>query len=394
MKTAIVGASSAGLYLAIFLKKKHPDYDVFLIDKNEKVGRKLMATGNGHCNILNKTTSPADFNYPLFMKPILEHYNFDVLENALKDIGVSLMEEGDYVYPASFSAPSHVAFLEKLCLSLDVKILLKREVVDYICEDDGTVKLIYKDDKPELFDKVVFATGGASGKNLGTDGSFFTTFFSHGYEVTPLKPSLCPIVTKEDTKTLAGLRHDVKATLCVDGRILHIEKGEVLFKKDGLSGIVIFNCESFIAHLDGEHEVEISLDLEPEISLADLVLKLEDLQAKAPGFFLSSLFQKPLADYLCKKAGIDASKQLDKRSLFSLAKIIKDLIFHFKTAASFSDSIVTAGGVKLNFVDDSLSSTIEKNVSFIGEVLDIDGLCGGHNLTWCLISSLIVASSL
>jgi predicted Rossmann fold flavoprotein len=391
MNVAIIGASSAGLYTAIFLKKAHPDYRVEVFDKNEKIGRKLAATGNGRCNLLNLSTGPEDFNYPLYMEPLLKEYPYAVLKKALGSLGVQLVSDGVYVYPATMNANSYVKYLSDLANSLGIVFHLKTKVLDY---EGGAPWTLLCGNETFKADALVFAPGGMSSPNLGSDGSLFTTFFRHGYNIIPLKPSLCPIATKEKTKSLLGLRHAAKVTVTADGRLVHEEEGEVLFKEDGLSGIVIFNCESFICRLIGTPEVSLWLDLFPAIHLADLTESLVSSAALNPTFFLDAYLQAPLRDYVLKAAGVSLSKALSKSDLFKIAKAMKGLEFHFDHAYDFASSQVTAGGVDLNDIDEMMKSKLEKNVSFVGEALDVDGLCGGYNLTWCLISSLLAVKGL
>jgi predicted Rossmann fold flavoprotein len=376
---------------AIFLKKKHPDYQVEIFDKNEKVGRKLAATGNGRCNLLNLATGPEDYNYPLYMEPLLKEYPYAVLKKELGSLGVQLVSDGVYVYPATMNANAYVKFLYDVATSLGVIFHLKIKVLDY---EGGTPWTLLFGKQTYKADTLIFATGGMSTPNLGSDGSLFTTFFRHGYNVVPLKPSLCPIATKEKTKSLLGLRHEAKVTVTANGRLVHEEEGEVLFKDDGLSGIVIFNCESFICRLVGTPEVSLWLDLFPSVHLADLTQSLVEASTLNPKFFLDAYLQAPLRDYVLKAASVSLAKPLGKADLFKIAKAMKGLEFHFDHAYDFASSQVTAGGIDLNDIDGAMMSKLEKNVYFVGEVLDIDGLCGGYNLTWCLISSLLAVKGL
>ena len=204
MKTAIIGASSAGLYLAIFLKKNHPEYEVVVFDKNEKIGKKIYATGNGRCNLLNTATSPKDYNHPSYMEPLLKTYDYPRLKAELNGLGIEVVSEGVNVYPASLQASSFVKYLTDLALKLGVEFRLSTKIVGYHHAKNW---ILETDQGASSFDKIVFATGGKSQPKLGSDGSLFPVFSAHGYRLVPLKPSLCPIVTLEKTKSLSGLRH-------------------------------------------------------------------------------------------------------------------------------------------------------------------------------------------
>ncbi len=391
MKIAVVGASGAGLYLALFLKKYHPDFEVDVIDKNKKIGRKLLATGNGHCNLLNMKTGPEHYNHPSFLESYLKEYPFGELQHELATLGIVLTNEGDLLYPLTYSAAAHVNHLVEIAEDQGVHFILETKVLDYSSNEKGVA--LHTDKQDLNYDHVIFATGGKSQENLGSDGSLYPVFAKHGYEILPLKPGLCPIKTKENTKSLAGERHKAKAYVLLDDFIAREEEGEVLFKKDGLSGIMIFNCSSYISHLGNAGGVKIILDLFPQVNQTTLTTDLFEAMKVHPTYFLDAYLSPALRDYVLKEAGIAAPKQADKVYCYKIAKAMKGLTFHYAGSYDFPDSQVTIGGISLRNIDWNLRSSLEKHVSFAGEVLDVDGLCGGHNLTWCLVSALVVSKS-
>lgn len=386
MKIIIVGAGGTGLPLAIFLKKDHPEFDIELIEKEDKIGRKLLATGNGKCNLLNMNPKPEDYNNPAYMKKVFEEYPFGELQFRLAELGIVLTNDGDLVYPLSLSAASHVELLGKIAIDSGVKISLGEKVENYSSNEIITNK------GKKHFDKLIFATGGKSKPNLGSDGNLFNIFKSHGYEIEELKPGLTPIKTKQKTKEISGIRHKAKVTLMASGIQIHEEEGEVLFKDDGLSGIVIFNSSSYINRL-GNPDVTISLDLFPKVTSMTLVNDFLDSMKKNPNYYLDTYFPKQLAKYIQDRAGLVDTKTLGKKEAFTLAKTVKNLEFHLASTYGFDDSQVTIGGIKLEEVGDDLQSKKEKGIYFAGEMLNIDGLCGGFNLTWCLISALLISDS-
>lgn len=387
---SIIGASGAGLYLSIFIKKKHPEWRVMVFDKSKKAGRKVLATGNGRCNLLNMNSKPEDYNHPIYMKPILEKYPFGELQFRLAELGVILTNEGDLVYPLTNSASSYVNLLEEKARQLGVEFVFESEFIDYSV---GEIIEFKTSSGSYSCDKLIFATGGKSQSKLGSDGKLFPLLGKHGYQIVPLQPSLCPIKVREKVKPLSGIRHQAKVHVSASGVAIHEEEGEVLFKDDGLSGIVIFNCSAYINRL-GNPDVEISLDLFPKVQFATLVKDLEDSAKKNPGFFLDAYLVPPLKDYVLSVAKVDSKKPIEKKEVFKIAKAIKDLRFSFAGSYGFENSQVTMGGISLTEVGEDLSSKRENGVYFAGEMLDVDGLCGGHNLGWCLISSLLIADSL
>lgn len=390
MKLAVIGASGAGLPFASFLLKKHPDYEVTLFDGNEKIGKKLLATGNGHCNLLNVKVCPDSYNAQDFVSPFLERFHYSDIEAALLSVGVSLMRIGDLAYPQSYAASGYVSALVSFISSHKGIFRLGTRVEEY--KKGGNKWLLRTNHGDFAFDKLVFCSGGKSGRNLGSDGSLFPVFATHGYSLTPLKPGLCPIKVKENVASLNGIRHEALVSLLKEGRGIYKERGEVLFKNDGLSGIVIFNVEREAARKKGD---AVSLDLFPDKSVEDLGKAVRALFQSNPAFGASFL-PLPLFEYCLKGAGITDIKDLySVERSHDFAFILKNLSFHISGLYDFCDSQVTLGGISLSCVSSkNLESKLEENVYFLGEVLDVDGPCGGYNLGWCLASSLALASSL
>ena len=391
MNTAIIGASSAGLYIALLLKLKHPDESIVVFDKNEKIGRKIYATGNGRCNLLNLNLLPDDYNNPSYLKPILAKYPFEKLVGVLTSLGIEVTSEGDYVYPLSLSSSSFVSLLSKKALSLGIEFRLEIRLLDYLCDKGITLKT---DSGDFHFDRVVFCSGGKSYPTLGSDGSLFAVFEQHGYSIVPLRPALCPIKTKEKVKTISGLRHEAKVTLLIDGRLIHEEIGEILFKDDGLSGIAIFNTESKIVHFPSFREAIIILDMFPAMPLSALAERLSADSKLNAGFFLEAILPGDLADFVLRRAGLPKKDAYSQNEILNLARTLKKLDFTYADHYPFASSQVSSGGVSLNDVKASLASRHEANVFFAGEVLDVDGLCGGYNLTWALLSAIIVSENI
>lgn len=386
MRIGIIGSGPSGLYLSIFLKIKHQDFDVVVFDKEQKLGKKLYATGNGRCNLLNKNLSGKAYNHERQMDSLLKAYPYEYLDKVLKSIGVQTTEIGDYVYPLTMSAPTYTQYLIKLAERVGVKLVSETKIVGYEQKQNQYV-LRCEGGKEQLVDKVVIACGGCSSPKLGSDGSFFKEIKKHGYKVIEPRPGLTPLVLADrDIKDLPGIRHDAKVEAYVDEKKIFEEVGEVLYKNDGISGIVIFNAESAIYRLDSFANAELVVDLFPERSekeLEDMLLHDESINHD---FYLDSYLLPALQKHVLGRA--------KKKDAYSLAKAMKHLKYTVKNHYGFDSSQVTIGGVALEELSGNLESTKEKGVFFVGEVVDIDGNCGGYNLTWDLISAMLVYQAL
>ena len=383
MKIGIIGASAAGLYAAILLAKRHPDFRIDVIEKNDKVGKKLLATGNGHCNLFNVGFSGKAFNHPEFVEKLLGRFPTTKLLDELKGLGIATTEREGLVYPLSFSAAAHVRYLVGLAEWLGIKFHLSERVVSV----DGTK--IETDRGSYSFDKLIYAFGGCSQANLGSDGSLFPLLQKRGYQIVKTEPSLCPLLSHDVPKSLFGVRHKCELKLTKDKRVLYQENGEVLFKKDGLSGIAIMNASARY-----ERDSVAELDLFPELEENELQKLLASSYRENPADFLSPILEKPLAEFVLQKCNISRKNTLSSSDFSVICKFLKSMQFRMEGKCGFDSSQVTRGGIDLSNIDENLESKIEIGVSFAGECLDIDGLCGGFNLGWALLSSLVVAESL
>ena len=353
-KIAILGGGISGAFAAIRIKETHPDYDVHIFEHNDKLLKKIYATGNGKCNFANIGDLKDKYYNEEFALRIIEGFNAKDIISYFKNIGVPSKAVGDLIYPYSESAETVANKLLERIEQLKINIHFSIEVKDY---QNGRLLT----DKGEFsYDALIISIGGKSSPKLGSNGSFYDVLLKHGYQMRELNPSLCPIKTKENTKMVEGLRHKVEASLYKDNKLIHKENGELLFKKDGLSGMVIFNMTHYINGLSDKKNVTIRLDFAPNME----------------GDY-DNLVNPKLAKYL-------SSNRLD----------IHNVIFTFKDFYEYDNSQVTSGGLLINQVDDSLQSKKEKNIYFIGEVLDVDAVCGGYNIMWALASANKVSNNI
>ena len=383
MKIGIIGASASGIYAALLLSRQLKDAKITLIDRMEKIGKKLYATGNGHCNLMHVPFTSAAFNQPRFVEGLLHLVGGERgLLDTLDSLGIETMVKGELLYPLSYSAPNYVHQLARLLKNAHVEVRLEEKVEALNGCTIKTNKGTYS------FDHLIFAFGGASQANLGSDGSMFDLLKNSGYRIAPLRPVLCPIKSHDVPKSLFGVRHGVRLSLLQEGKSVYEEVGEVTFKKDGLSGIAVMNASNKARRGD-----IISLDLFPELEEGDIAGKLVHSYIQFDDEFLMPFFEKPLADFIYKKAAISPKKPLKHEDFVRITALIKALRFTVDGFYDFDASQVTRGGVELGQVDGLLRSRINPAYHFVGECLDIDGLCGGYNLGFALLSAMVVAKS-
>ena len=360
MRIGIIGGGASGTFAAIRIKELNPSFDVTIIERNDKLMKKIAVTGNGRCNYANLGDLENKYNHP-FANQIISNLKPNDLVAIFDKYGIHPTTIDNLVYPVSLSAQTVILMLNKHLEELNINICLNETVLDYQIKDN---KCFLKTDKnTHVFDKLVFSSGGKAYPQLGTDGSLFDVLRQHGYLIETLSPSLSPIKVKENTKKISGQRVKCLVSLLYKDKLYYSEEGEVLFKDDGLSGIVILNMSQMINRLSDKKDVKLVLDLVPSKTVK-------------PNQYLEYV-QPKIASYL-------------KENSLNINRIV----FSFKNFYDFDVAEVSHGGVSLNEVTDELMSKKENKVFFTGEILDVDGMCGGFNLMFAFASAETVAKAI
>ena len=323
MKIGIIGGGASGAFLAIRLKESNPSFDISIIERNDKLLKKILVTGNGRCNYANTGKLDNKYNNKLANELLKEFTPQDIIRE-FDSYGVHPYAIDNLIYPVSLNAQTvAIQFIKKI-ESLGVKVYLNEKVIDYKKEDN---KFIVKSENNEhVFDKLVISAGGCSYPQLGTDGAILDVLKRHGYQIETLSPTLSPLKVKENTKKISGQRQKGKVSLFKDNNLVYQEEGEILFKDDGLSGIVMLNISSMINRLKDKNNIKIVLDL------ANANKKINKDQ------YIEYVSPK-IADYLL-------TNNLD----------MQNLSFTFKDFYDYQIAEVSHGGLSLNEVNDSLES--------------------------------------
>lgn len=359
MKIGIIGGGAAGAYLAIRLKEKHPLFEVSIIEKNNALLKKIAVTGNGRCNYANLGSTINKYHNDTFANNILKVLPATQLSEIFEGMGIHPYQMDNLLYPVSLNAQTVILMLSKRINDLGIKVFLEEEFIDYESDNHGFKVKTSQD--VHVFDRLIIASGGKAYPQLGTDGKVLDTLKSHNYNITPLSPSLSPIKVKENTKKISGQRVKCRVSLLNNNKLYYEEKGEVLFKDEGLSGIVVLNMSQKINELVDKSKTSIVLDLVDK----DIEIKKEDyVQYVSP----------KVAQYLL-------DNNLD----------IHAVKYTFKSFYDFNIAEVTSGGLDINEVDEHLESKKEKGLYFAGEVLDVDGMCGGFNLMFAFASAEMIS---
>lgn len=394
-KIAIIGGGPAGIMAAITAAKKDKNAIITVFEKNEKIGRKLMITGKGRCNLTNNCDiDTLLLNIPKNPRFLYSAFNafspadlMDFFENA----GIPLKtERGNRVFPVSDKAVDIVDALFKLAKENNIKIVNKA-VKEIIFEGD-TVKGVLLENGEEFFaESVLLATGGASYPLTGSTGDGYRFAEKTGHTVTELKPSLIPLVCHEGfCSHLSGLSlKNVCLSVFESGKKKPIfkEMGEMLFTHFGISGPLVLSASAYIRHLD-KKEYTAYIDLKPALDIDQLDNRIlrdfEDQKNKDFQNSLDKLLPKSMISVIVKLSGIGANtkvNQISREQRRQLACLLKALPLHIIGTRPIEEAIITSGGVSVKNINPAtMESKIIKGLFFAGEVIDVDAFTGGFNL--------------
>jgi len=403
---AVVGAGPAGMMAAGTAAESGAK--VILIEKNQELGKKLLLTGNGRCNITN-----AEFN----LRKLVENYgkNGKFLFHAFSVFGPkevikffnglgvkTKIENNNRVFPTSEKATDVLNALKRYLLKNNVNIFLGSQVSKVVLKDNKIEKMV-AGDKKIIAEKYIFCTGGKSYPITGSTGDGFKWASDLGQSISELSPALAPIKLKEDwARDLQGLvLKDVKISVLENNKKNFKETGDILFTHFGLSGPLILDISKIIGELLKQGEVKLSLDLFPNLNIEVLDKKIKEKINKNPKKFIKSL----LADFMpqrfvlifIKNLGIEADRQVNnitKREREAIARLLKNIEVVATELLGFDSAMVTSGGVSLKEIDDkTMKSKIIDNLFFSGEIINIDGRTGGFNLQACWSTGYLAGKS-
>lgn len=377
MDIVIIGGGAAGLCLAITGARENPKAQIQIIEKNDMLGKKLLATGNGKCNLSNRNAEGVASVLAFF-----------------KSIGLLIREENEgRLYPYSEQASSVVEVLEKEISRLGIQVKLNAEVERI--EKTGTGFLTtLKNGEVIISKKVGVATGGKASPQFGTTGDGYRFARDFGHRITRLAPTLMPVTCMGEWMKVKGVRAKGTASLFKKEKMLGMETGEIQFTEEGLSGICIFNLSRLLkieeghSLLSGFSEYWIKLDLVSETTteeLAEYLLMKQKImpEEKAP-LLLHGILNNKLAHLVTQRAlGADFKlvSTLTAQEIIKLSRTMKELDFQVTGGKGWKYAQCTSGGVALDEINKStMESKIVNGLFFSGEIIDFDGPCGGYNL--------------
>lgn len=401
-KVAVIGGGAAGMMAAITAGRCGAQVTVY--ERNDRVGKKILATGNGKCNFSNRKLGREDYyGGGQILEGCLNRFSPEDAVAFFTDAGMLVKERQGYLYPWSEQASTVLDVLRLEMGRAGAEVRLS-EKVEGIAQDRKTGMFALETSLgkgKEFYHAVICACGGCAAPKTGSDGSGFALAKKIGHHVIPVVPGLVQLRCKDSFfKMIAGVRCEAEIKLYDEEggkNPLREEIGELQFTDYGISGIPVFQLSRHAAYLLAEGKrAEVRMDLLPQMKGADFdkmcALRIKKAGGKTLEEFLLGMANKKINLMMIKEAGYkpgDDAARLGNERLRMLLYSYKGLKVHILAANPFENAQVTAGGIDMAEVTKNLESIKMPGIYFAGEMLDVDGRCGGYNLQWAWTSGYI-----
>lgn len=393
-QTIVIGGGASGMIAATTSAERGET--VLLLEKADRLGRKISASGNGRCNMMN-SGAPRYFGSPEFANEVIRNCSAEEITNFFRRYGLIVTEEKEgRVYPVTMQAVSVLNALQNAMKMNHVRILLHTGIIDIQKKADG---FHCKTDEETEYQaqKLIICTGGAAQKRLGGGYDGYRYLQAMGHHLKPLSPSLVPVVT--DSKSISGLsgiRVRCEISLMNGNEIIHQENGEVLFTEYGLSGICVMQCSRYIDRKGLHFELDLLSTVFPDNAEArkEMLRRRETFSGYSPVLLLEGILLPKLSYAVMKQAGIplrgETAGSLSDEDLESILRTACHYRVDVIERKTLDDAQVTAGGIACDEFDpQTMESRTTKGLFAAGEVLNVDGDCGGFNLMFAFASGMI-----
>lgn len=400
-QTAVIGAGASGLMASIGAAAYSKD--VLLLEKNTRPGKKLLSTGNGKCNFTNEEQGLSCYrgDDPAFVLPVFSQFGKTELLSFLKDLGVLPFERNGYYYPFSGQASSVLEVLEAQVKFLRITVVCGSGV--RTLEKKGEMFFLTTETDTYLAKTCVLAAGSLAAPSTGSDGFGLLAARRFHHTIVQPHPALVPLLCSgKFLKTWAGVRAQAKVSLRVDDVVAASDMGEVQLTKEGISGIPVFQISRFASDaLERRKKVVAELDFLPQMTRQEASAQLffrcfESGKNKTLGDALTGLVHRKLHGVLAQAAGLNLTEPLSlctRKKIASLAGICKRFCVTITGTKGYSFAQSTAGGVSTREIcANTMESLLIPGLYFAGEVVDIDGICGGYNLQWAFSSGFVAGT--
>ncbi|QKF83462.1 NAD(P)/FAD-dependent oxidoreductase [Halarcobacter ebronensis] len=406
MKIAIIGAGAAGIMAALTAKKENKNLEIELFDINDAIGKKILASGNGRCNISNEKCQVSNYigENPNFVEYALKQFDFNSFKKFCKTIGLYLdIKEEGKVYPLSNEAKSVTTLLQSELNSLGIKLILETKIIA-IKKENGKFIVVSEDKEFKDYDKVLISSGLAAAPQLNAteDGVDIASSFGHSFN--PTYPSLVGLHTNfEYNSRLQGVKKEANVTLFIDGQKEQEITGDVLFTKYGLSGFAILDISQYaVPPLLFYQDVQVSINLFPNYSRNEVLGMLESLfnsskDKEAVELLVGIVSNKlaPIIFDICKIEKNLKANEINAKQIRAIVNTLTNNRFKVTDTQGFKHAEASGGGIRTDEVDNKTYESKKcEGLYFAGEVLDIVGNRGGYNLQFAWASGFLAGKSL
>ena len=396
----VIGGGASGMMAAISAARAGGK--VLIVEHESKLGKKLLATGNGKCNFTNAKMNESCYRGDRRFFSILQKFSEKDTLSFFHEIGIYPKEKNGYYYPNSEQAVSVVDALIRELKKLHVELTTGTKITDI--KQKGKTFRIATAETIYISKTVIFAVGLLASPKLGSDGSAFDFIKNFGHHFNPIVPALCGFYAKgADFKKIAGVRTSSSVKILCDGKIISKDSGELQLTDYGISGIPVFQVSRYAAYaLKDNRKVEASVCFLPGMKSEELIDEWNYRISRNAGAvsvydLLDGLFNQKLIGELIRKAGMtekDVVTMHSNEQMNALAKVIMDFRVTLTKVRDYEFAQVCAGGISADDLDvNTLMSQLVPGLFFCGEILDVDGICGGYNLQWAWSSGFVAGDS-
>ena len=401
-KVGIVGGGAAGMMAAITAAMQGAK--VTILEGNDRLGKKLLATGNGKCNLGNLKLEAEEYytGQPRKLEEYLSQFGVEDTVSFFQGIGLMLKEKNGYLYPACEQASAVLDVLRYEIAALGIEVVTGCKVQQIISGTEKSLITVRSHDQTFCFDRVVIACGGKAAPGTGSDGSGFELAGQLGHTIMPTVPALVQLKCSETyLKAVSGVRADARISVWRGKNRIVDERGELQLTDYGISGIPVFQLSRQINYiLLTQKEVEVTIDFLPDYSPEEyeriqVGRKLLMSDRTVEEFFTGMLHKKLMVQFI-KLAGLklqEPAETADKAKIAKVYGLCREWHLHVDGHKSYDNAQVCAGGVPLDEVTEQLESQKVSGIFFAGEILDVDGRCGGYNLQWAWSSGFLAGKA-
>lgn len=400
MNIGIIGGGASGMIAAIAAARKGAE--VTVLEGGDRIGRKILATGNGKCNFTNAKMDPSCFRSNTIQSIASYLKAFDEKDTLafFDSLQMLYKAKNGYYYPASEQASTLLDVLRfEIEANARIRVITEQKARTITYQKDKKIKVVCGTES-YIFDRVIVACGGKASPKTGSDGSGYQLLRSLkcGCQIEEVVPALVQLRCKEEyLKSVSGVRIEGSVSLSIDQQEICREQGEIQLTDYGVSGIPVFQVSRFASYGCAHNQkVQVHLDFMPHVQAEEFYEYMRKrknvLAGRSMEQFCAGLLNKKVCTLFCKMAGISMEQNVgvvSDKAFASFMKLFKNWTLHVEKPNGFDMAQICAGGLSMKEINTHFAMKKCPSVYVVGELLDVDGICGGYNLQWAWTSGYL-----